>query len=156
MSDRAANWALAISLVVFVPLVSALVMAIAPTSTSGRVLTLVINIPMYLWLVWKIAYRSTWLNGATGSLLVLLALVLISVVFASVYLGLDREHAGSFANERLDVVDSLYYSAAVATTTGFGDLTADTNEARLLSTCQMVVNAGVVLSALGVALSRSG
>ena len=95
------NWALAISLVVFVPLVSALVMAIAPTSTSGRVLTLVINIPMYLWLVGKSAYRSTWINGATGSLLVLLALVLISVVFASVYLGLDREHAGSFANERL-------------------------------------------------------
>ena len=63
------------------------------------------------------------------------SLPLFLLLFASTYLVIATEAAGSFS-QQLTHTDALYFTVTVFSTVGFGDITATTEAARLLVTCQ--------------------
>jgi voltage-gated potassium channel len=87
-------------------------------------------------------------------------LPLLLVVFASAYCTVAAQQSGAFS-ESLNRTDALYFTVTVFSTVGFGDITAQTELARILVTVQMIVGlltvgviAKVVLGAVQVAETR--
>jgi voltage-gated potassium channel len=85
---------------------------------------------------------------------------LLLVVFASAYCTVSAQQSGAFS-EALDRTDGLYFTVTIFSTVGFGDITAQTELARILVTIQMVfglitvgVIAKVVFGAVHVAETR--
>lgn len=79
------------------------------------------------------------------------------VAFASVYLVLSQRDPAAFS-EPLGPVDAIYYTVAVLTTVGFGDITAVSPVARVLVTVQMLVGLvllGAVVRLIGSAAARA-
>lgn len=85
------------------------------------------------------------------------ALPLIVVVFAFTYLSLSRLDPASFS-ERLDRVGALYYTVSTISTVGFGDITANSDGARILVTVQMLLDLALIagLVRLVVLATRAG
>lgn len=71
------------------------------------------------------------------------------VLFALIYHVLNHANPASFGASQTKL-DSLYFSATVFTTVGFGDITAKTQAARAIVLCQMVLD--LVLIAVVVRL----
>ena len=67
------------------------------------------------------------------------SLPLFLVLFASTYLVIATESAGSFS-QQLTHTDALYFTVTVFATVGFGDITAKTEAARLVVTGQMIID----------------
>jgi len=67
------------------------------------------------------------------------SLPLFLLLFASAYLVMAAESAGSFS-QPLTHTDALYFTVTVFSTVGFGDITAKTEAARLLVTGQMIID----------------
>ena len=84
-------------------------------------------------------------------------LPLAMVVFAFAYLSLSRAEPTSFS-ERLDRVGALYYTVSTISTVGFGDITASSNEARILVTLQMLFDLALIagLVRLVILATRAG
>ena len=85
---------------------------------------------------------------------------LLLVVFASAYCTVGAQQSDAFT-EPLSRTDALYFTVAVFSTVGFGDIAAQSELARILVTIQMVVGlltvgviAKVVLGAVHVAETR--
>jgi voltage-gated potassium channel len=72
---------------------------------------------------------------------------LFLLLFASTYVVMAAMSAGNFG-ERLTHTDGLYFSVTVFSTVGFGDITAETQAARLVVTGQMIAD----LVILGLAI----
>lgn len=66
-------------------------------------------------------------------------LSLLIVLFAYVYLVASNNDPASFS-EPLDHTRSMYFTVTTITTVGFGDITPQTNPARIAMTVQMVCN----------------
>jgi hypothetical protein len=64
---------------------------------------------------------------------------LFLLLFASAYLVISTESAGSFS-QQLTHTDALYFTVTVFATVGFGDITAKTEAARLVVTGQMIID----------------
>ncbi|MGW6686871.1 potassium channel family protein [Streptomyces sp. NPDC054961] len=64
---------------------------------------------------------------------------LVVLMFATAYGLMEHSAPGNFS-EALSRTDALYFSMTVFSTVGFGDITARTQPARLLTTGQMTVN----------------
>jgi Ion channel len=64
---------------------------------------------------------------------------LFLLLFASTYVVMAAISAGNFS-EPLTRTDALYFTVAVLSTVGFGDITAKTEAARLVVTGQMIVD----------------
>jgi hypothetical protein len=64
---------------------------------------------------------------------------LFLLLFASAYLVMSTESAGSFS-QQLTHTDALYFTVTVFATVGFGDITAKTEAARLVVTGQMIID----------------
>src|SRR5699024_2357124 len=71
-----------------------------------------------------------------------LAVPLLVVVFAATYYVLSNHDPASFS-EPLDRSDALYFTVTTLATVGFGDIAAQTTNARLVVTGQIVL--GVLL-----------
>ena len=69
------------------------------------------------------------------------------VAFATTYFLFSEYDTGSF-NEQLTRVDSLYFCLTVFTTTGFGDIAADSQGARIAVSIQMAST--LILLGLGI------
>lgn len=69
------------------------------------------------------------------------------VAFATTYFLFSEYDTGSF-NEQLTRVDSLYFCLTVFTTTGFGDIAADSQGARIAVSIQM--GSTLILLGLGI------
>ena len=72
------------------------------------------------------------------------------LLFATTYYLLDHANATTFT-QPLSRIDSMYFSITVFTTVGFGDITAKAQAARVVVTCQMILDVvivGVVLRLL--------
>ena len=67
------------------------------------------------------------------------SLPLFLLLFASAYLVIATEAAGSFS-QQLTHTDALYFTVTVFATVGFGDITAKTEAARLVVTGQMIID----------------
>ena len=79
------------------------------------------------------------------------------LLFATTYYLMERANATTFA-QPLSRIDSMYFSVAVFTTVGFGDIAAKTQAARVVVTFQMILNlviVGVVLRLLVNAIKIS-
>jgi hypothetical protein len=76
-----------------------------------------------------------------------LAIVLTVLLFALTYYTLNTAQPGDFA-ELTTRVDALYYSLTIATTTGFGDVSAHSQLARVLVSLQLVFNMLLVATAV--------
>jgi hypothetical protein len=74
------------------------------------------------------------------------AVSLLIVVSASIYLGLSHNAPGAFS-ERLDHVGALYLAMMTMTTVGFGDIAAVSRGARIAVMMQMVANFAVLVVA---------
>jgi hypothetical protein len=68
-----------------------------------------------------------------------LVIPLFTVVFALVYVVMATAEPGSF-DEPISRMDALYFTVTVLSTTGFGDITAQTDLARAVVTLQMVLD----------------
>ena len=70
---------------------------------------------------------------------VLLAVPLFIVVVASVYYVLSQDDASAFS-EALSKTDALYLTITIFSTVGFGDITPQTDSARLVVSTQMILD----------------
>jgi hypothetical protein len=78
-------------------------------------------------------------------------------LFAGTYYVVERLTPGSFT-QSLSRTDALYFTVTVFSTVGFGDITARTQQARLLVTGQMIIDllvVGVVLKVI-LGAARTG
>jgi voltage-gated potassium channel len=71
------------------------------------------------------------------------SLPLFILLFATTYYLMEHANATTFA-QPLTRIDSMYFSATVFTTVGFGDITAKGQGARVLVTIQMMLDLVVV------------
>jgi hypothetical protein len=60
-------------------------------------------------------------------------------LFSTVYYLLERSSSGSFS-EQMTRTDALYFTVTVFSTVGFGDITARSEAARVLTTSQMILD----------------
>ena len=67
------------------------------------------------------------------------AYLLISVTFFYLFLALDRVQGTPFFGTPQPTTSFMYYSLTTMTTTGYGDLTSQSNLGHLLSTSEMVI-----------------
>jgi voltage-gated potassium channel len=76
-----------------------------------------------------------------------LAIVLSVLLFALAYYTVSTTQSGEFSGLSTRV-DALYYSLTVATTTGFGDVSAQSQLARAMVSAQLVFNMLIVATAV--------
>lgn len=82
---------------------------------------------------------------ATEALAVTVPLFLL--LFAATYYGLSLDDPATFT-QQLNRSDAVYFTVTVFSTVGFGDITADTEVARLTVTVQMLLD--LVILGLGI------
>jgi amino acid transporter len=112
------------------------------------------------WQVHAIAVSETPRLRAAETIAVALPLLLL--LFAQVYLLLSHNEPGSFT-EPLSRTGALYFTMTVFATVGFGDIAPITDRARVVTMVQMVVGlaavglvARVLLGAVQQAVGRKG
>jgi voltage-gated potassium channel len=79
------------------------------------------------------------------------------LLFATVYFAMARAASTNFTAP-LTRTDSLYFAVTIFTTVGFGDISAKSEAARLVVTCQMLLDLlliGVVVKLFFSAITRS-
>lgn len=104
-------------------------------TVAGLVLGLIAVTALFLWQVRAIVRSPHPELRAVESLA---AVVPLSVLlFATSYFLLERATPGSFT-EPLTRTDALYFALTVISTVGFGDITARTETARVITMIQMV------------------
>ncbi|MFI5821838.1 potassium channel family protein [Streptomyces rishiriensis] len=106
-------------------------------SAAGIVLGLMAMLALFAWQVRTITRSPSPRLRAVESLAATLPLFLL--LFATAYYLLERSTHGSFS-EPLTRTDSLYFTLTVFSTVGFGDITADTQTARILTMVQITGN----------------
>jgi voltage-gated potassium channel len=132
--------------------------------TTGNLFELLLGLlavaALLTWQVLQIARSPYPMAKAIGALMVTLPLFL--VVFAATYYLMGQANPRNFS-EPLTRLDSLYFVTTTFATVGFGDITAVTQEARAVTTVQMVGDivlvglvARVVLGAAQEAMNRQG
>ena len=91
-------------------------------------------------IVWQIraVLRSTH-PGLRAGETVAIAVPLLILIFAAAYFITGRANPAGFS-EPLTRIDALYFSVTIFATVGFGDISARSDEARMLVTAQMLVD----------------
>ncbi|MCX5262530.1 potassium channel family protein [Streptomyces sp. NBC_00199] len=127
-------------------------------SAVGVVVGLLGMLALFVWQIRTIARSPSPRLRAVEALSTTVPLFLL--LFSGAYFLLERGTPGSFS-EPLTRTDSLYFTLTVFSTVGFGDITAVTQTARVLTMVQMVGNillvgvaAKVVASAVRTGLHR--
>lgn len=113
----------------------------------GSVVGALLLLAFCLWEIRSFLHATYPLAAALEMLAALVMLYLIS--FSTVYFIFSDYDPGSF-NEHLTRMDALYFCLTVFTTTGFGDIDALTQGARIAVSIQMVSN--LILIGLGFRL----
>jgi voltage-gated potassium channel len=83
---------------------------------------------------------------AVGALAITAPLFLL--LFAASYFLLAQDDPANFSTHTLTRTDALYFTVTVFATVGFGDITADSQNARLLVTGQMILD--LLILGLGI------
>src|SRR5262245_39417605 len=136
--------------------------ALAPVPLVPAAETLVLVVAVLVLLAAVVAVqvasiRSASYPGLRAVEALVTAIVVFLVLFALLYLGLASADPASFS-EPLDRVGAFYFTATVLATVGFGDITAQTDGARLLVTVQMLLGLGLLAVVVRVfsAAARAG
>lgn len=114
-------------------------------TVAGLVLGLIAVTALFVWTLRAIVRSPHPQLRAAESLAAVVTLLVL--VFASSYFLLERSAPGSFT-EPLTRTDTLYFALTVFSTVGFGDITARTDTARVMT---MILMAGGILL-VGVAV----
>lgn len=145
-------------------LVAYFVLPLSSRVTTGNLLEMLLGLlavaALLTWQVLQITRSQYPLARAIGSLMVTLPLFL--VVFSVTYYVMSQMDPHTFS-EPLTRLDSLYFVTTTFATVGFGDITAETQLARAVTTIQMAGDivlvglvARVVLGAAQEAMNRQG
>ena len=129
--------------------------AIGAATMAELVLAALVLVGVIAWQVRQI-HRSEH-PGARAVEAIAFTLPVYILLFATSYYLMERANATTFA-QPLSRIDSMYFSVAVFTTVGFGDIAAKTQAARVVVTFQMILNlviVGVVLRLLVNAIKIS-
>lgn len=102
-------------------------------------------------------FRSVWnaeypLLRAVEAISAVVAVLVVT--FAFIYLRTSRSDTASFS-ESLDHTRALYFALTTATTIGFGDITPQTNQARITVMFQMVSNVVILGVATRILISTA-
>ncbi|MFW0783067.1 potassium channel family protein [Gordonia sp. CPCC 206044] len=129
-------------------LVGYFLLPINRTSDFNLVGLIVGTVLLGLFCLWEVRHfiRSPYPVATAVEMLVALAAFYI-VTFATAYF-LMSDYGQSSFNERLTRVDALYFCLTVFTTTGFGDIAATSQAARVVVSIQMAST--LVLLGLGI------
>jgi hypothetical protein len=82
------------------------------------------------------------------------ASLVVVVAFAAAYLGMSTQDAGAF-NEELEHTSSLYFTITTLATVGYGDITAQSDAARVIVMIQMIADVAVLGAAIRMILGRA-
>ncbi|WP_431780853.1 potassium channel family protein [Streptomyces chumphonensis] len=128
------------------------------TASFLLVVGLLVTLLVFLWEVRAIARSPHPRMRAVEALSA--TVVLFLVLFAGTYYLIDSSTPGSFTEE-MTRTDALYFTLATFSTVGFGDITASSETARVVTMLQMVVGlllvgvaARVLASAVETGLRR--
>ena len=122
--------------------------AISPATVTELVLGVLALVGVIAWQVRQIIRSEH--PGVRAVEAIAFTLPLYILLFATTYYLMDHANATTFT-QPLTRIDSMYFSVTVFTTVGFGDITAKAQAARVLVTCQMILDlafVGVVLRLL--------
>jgi hypothetical protein len=112
-------------------------------------LTLVSGTALFGWVfvrqIRRIGTSAHPMTRAVEALVIVLGLFL--VMFASVTFSLEYNQPGSYS-EPLTKIDALYFTVTTLATVGFGDISPESESARVFVTFQMLVNLLFVGAAL--------
>jgi voltage-gated potassium channel len=89
------------------------------------------------WQIWRITQSDYPTLRAVEALAFIVPAYL--VFFATIYYLINHANQATFGTSQTRL-DSLYFSATVFTTVGFGDISAKTQAARAIVLCQMVLD----------------
>jgi voltage-gated potassium channel len=114
-------------------------------SDAGTVVVLVVGLIMVAGIViWQIhAIVNADYPGVQGVEAFAISVPLFLLLFAASYFVVEHTSPASFS-EPLTRTDALYFTVTTFSTTGFGDITAKSQGARLLVTSQMVSDLVVI------------
>jgi voltage-gated potassium channel len=147
-----------VALVVFIFYVIPMDRALSPATVIGLVLTGLAFAGVVAYQVSQIS-RSAYPTARAVEALAFTIPVYI-LAFATLYYLLDHASSDSFGTQ-LSRTDSMYFSTTVLTTVGFGDISAKSETARVIVTCQMVLDLLIVglvvrliVNAIKVGLTR--
>jgi voltage-gated potassium channel len=111
--------------------------AMSPVTIIELVLLALAIFAMIGWQIWRITQSDYPTLRAVEALAFIVPAYL--VFFATIYYLMNHANPATFGTSQTKL-DSLYFSATVFTTVGFGDISAKTQPARAVVLCQMVLD----------------
>ena len=111
--------------------------AMSPVTIIELVLLALAIFAMIGWQIWRITQSDYPTLRAVEALAFIVPAYL--VFFATIYYLINHANQATFGTSQTRL-DSLYFSATVFTTVGFGDISAKTQPARAVVLCQMVLD----------------
>jgi voltage-gated potassium channel len=111
--------------------------AMSPVAVIELVLLALAIFAMIGWQIWRITQSDYPTLRAVEALAFIVPAYL--VFFATIYYLMEHANPATFGTSQTRL-DSLYFSATVFTTVGFGDISAKTQPARAIVLCQMVLD----------------
>jgi len=142
-----AAWLRPVVAMAIVITVYALVPVQRGATTAAALLTSVVSLVVFVWMLRRHARRiirsENPMAAAAEALAVLVSLFVVS--FALIYLAMASDEPGAFS-QPLDKMGALYFAMTILSTVGFGDIVAVSAAARATVVIQMV--ADLVLLAL--------
>ena len=117
------------------------------TLITATIVGIIVTGALVVWQIGAVARSSRPSLRAVEAVVTVAAL--ITVVFASTYLGMSEEDPTAFS-EPLDHTGALYFTMTTLATIGYGDIVPRTNAARVVVMLQMVVNVAVLGAAVKV------
>jgi voltage-gated potassium channel len=121
-----------------------LIYYLLPLDRSSAGVAVTVLVTGLVALIVLLAFQARWIRASSYPGLraieaLATGLPLFLLLFASTYLVIATESAGSFS-QQLTHTDALYFTVTVFATVGFGDITAKTEAARLVVTGQMIID----------------
>jgi len=110
---------------------------VTPITIIELVLLALAIFAMIGWQIWRITQSDYPTLRAVEALAFIVPAYL--VFFATIYYLMNHANPATFGTSQTRL-DSLYFSATVFTTVGFGDISAKTQPARAVVLCQMVLD----------------
>jgi len=135
---RGVLWTIAtVTVIVVAYFIAPLDRGMSPATITELVLLALAIFAVFGWQIWRITKSNYPTLRAVEALAFIVPAYV--VLFAVIYYLMNHANPASFGTS-VTRLDSLYFSATVFTTVGFGDITAKTQAARAIVLCQMVLD----------------
>ena len=147
-----------VTVIVVAYFVAPLDQAMSPLTITKLVLLALVVVALIGWQIWRITLSDYPTIRAVEALAFIVPAYL--VLFAAIYFLMNHANPATFGTS-LTRLDSLYFSATVFTTVGFGDISARSQPGRAIVLVQMILDLVIlglvvrlVVNAVKIGLSR--